>query len=144
MKEQVENPERAGKAFSAKHWQPLLDLITPLEQETSFGHVEEGESNDGVMHFPYIVESDLIIKFRETVNRLGIMVVFDWGAWKAGYDMLTDLTFDFDTTDIPTKCKLITAAIRADRFNEGFLVYTFASGQMIRILQSIRRQVNAR
>ena len=142
MKEQEANPEKDGKTFSAKHWQPLLDLITPLEQETSFGHVVEGETKEGVMHFPYIVESELIGKFRETVNRLGIMVIFDWGAWKEGYDMLTDVTFDFDSTDIPTKCKLITAAIRADRFNEGFLVYTFASGQMLRILESIRRQVN--
>ena len=70
------------------------------------------------------------------------MVNFDWGAWKEGNDMLNDATFDFDNIDIPDKCRLITAVVRADRFSEGYLVACFESGLVLRILASIQRQLS--
>ncbi len=49
--------------------------------------------------------------------------------------------FDFDTLDIPEKCKLITAIERNDRFWDGALVSAFESGLISRILKSIEKQL---
>ncbi len=55
--------------------------------------------------------------------------------------MANDKNFDFDSVDIPTKCKLITAIVRNDRFCEGALVSAFESGLILKILKSIKRQL---
>lgn len=52
--------------------------------------------------------------------------------------------FDFDTIDLPTTCKLITAIVRNDRFCEGALDSAFESGFMLRILKSMEKQITGR
>ena len=49
--------------------------------------------------------------------------------------------FDHDTLDLPTKCKLITAIVRNNRFCDGVLVSAFESGLILRILKSIEKQI---
>jgi hypothetical protein len=58
--------------------------------------------------------------------------------------MAGDENFDFDTVDLLTKCKLITAIVRNDRFCEGALVSAFNSGLILRILKSIKKDVSAK
>jgi len=58
--------------------------------------------------------------------------------------MLNDKNFDFDSVDLVTKCKLITAIVRNDRFCEGALADTdladtFESGLILKILKSIQK-----
>ena len=69
------------------------------------------------------------------------MIDFDWGKWDEGREMAQNKDFDFDTVDIPTKCKLITAFVRNDRFCTGALAGAFTSGIMLRILKSIEKQL---
>ena len=75
------------------------------------------------------------------VYRLPIIISFDWGAWEEGREIASNEEFDFDTIDIPAKCKLITVIVRNDRFCDGVLVSAFESGQILRILKSIERQI---
>jgi len=93
------------------------------------------------MQMPYYAESSMISQFRKAVNMLGIMVVFDWSGWEEGWEMLRNKDFDFDSIDIPAKCKMITALIRSDRFSEGSLGAAFGSVVVLNILQSIERQL---
>ena len=70
-----------------------------------------------------------------------IIISFDWGAWEKGREIASNDDFDFDTLDLPTKCKLITAIARNDRFCEGALVSSFESGLILRILKSIEKKI---
>ena len=56
--------------------------------------------------------------------------------------MARDENFDFDSTDLITKCKLITAIVRNDRFCEGALVAAFESGLILKILKSMEKEVS--
>lgn len=76
-----------------------------------------------------------------------------FGAWKGGRQVGNSFTapwcelsadYDFDSLDLVTKCKLITAIVRSDRFSEGALVSAFNSGVVLRILKSIEREVTAK
>jgi hypothetical protein len=55
--------------------------------------------------------------------------------------MLEGKTFDFNTIDIPTKCKLFSMIIRNDRFCQGYLESTFENGIILGILKSIEKQL---
>ncbi|MBE0660910.1 MAG: hypothetical protein IH597_00450 [Bacteroidales bacterium] len=57
--------------------------------------------------------------------------------------MASNPNFDFNTIDIPAKCKLITAIVRSDRFCDGALIEAFESGLMLRILTSIKAQLES-
>lgn len=58
--------------------------------------------------------------------------------------MLQDESFSYDSIDIPFKYKLITIIVRSERFFEGVLVGAFESGQMLKILKSIERQITSK
>ncbi len=70
-----------------------------------------------------------------------IIISFDWGSWDEGRKIIADVNFNFDTIDIPEKCKLITAIVRNDRFCEGTLIAAFESGFMLKLLKSIKKQL---
>ena len=73
-----------------------------------------------------------------------IMISFDWQSWVEGEKIANDETFDFDEIDILTKCKLITALVRNNRFCEGYLVGVFESGMVLKILKSIEKQITVK
>jgi hypothetical protein len=79
--------------------------------------------------------------FNELIYNIGIIVDFNWGAWDGGRQILRNLNFDYNSIDIPTKCKLITAISRNDRFCEGALASEFKNGNILKILKSIDLQL---
>ena len=130
-------------SYDRRNWQPLLDLIPEIELTNKFWEIAGGEKNDkGDIQMPYYMDSPIVEKFRESVVELGIIISFDWSNWDDGRKIARNKEFDYDSIDIPTKCKLITAIVRNDRFCEGALVAAFDSGLILKILQSIDRQLN--
>lgn len=127
--------------FSDLDWRPLLDLIPEIEKKEI-----EGAENDekGVITMSYLVEPSLVSRFQKIVYDLPIMISFDWGSWDEGRKMVNDKDFDFDSIDIPKKCKIITAIVRNNRFCEGVLVSAFESGLILKILKSIKCQLNTK
>jgi hypothetical protein len=107
-------------SYNKAHWQPMLDLIPEIEASNRVIHI-----------------------FQHLADTMGIMISFDWGSWQDGKDMLEGKTFDFNTIDIPTKCKLISMIIRNDRFCQGYLESTFKNGIILGILKSIEGQLGA-
>ena len=131
-------------ALAYQDWQPLLALIPEIEKTSTFGAWAGGDRNEeGSIQFPYCVPSTLVSKFLEIVYSIPIVISFDWMSWDEGKEMANDGSFDLDATDLVTKCKLITATVRSDRFCEGALVSAFRSGLILRVLKSIKKQVAA-
>jgi hypothetical protein len=128
--------------YTKQQWKPLLELIPFIENAPNFGEFEESQSiADGIHTFTYRSVSDLVSKFLEIVYAIPVIIDFDWGSWVEGIRIAKDIGFNYDTIDIPTKCKLITTFVRNDRFFEGALVEVFESGLMLKILKSIENQI---
>ena len=92
---------------------------------------------------PYYEPASVVSRFLEIVYDIPIMISFDWGSWDDGERMVNDEKFDFDTIDLVTKCKVVTALVRNDRYCEGTLVSAFESGLILEILRSIEREISA-
>ncbi len=132
-------------AYTLSDWKPLLDLIQRIESQISFSQRRDkvrSETNSIIL--PLSVEAQIVSEFREIVYQIPIMIDFDWSGWDEGRKMAKDEHFDYDSVDIPTKCKVITAFVRNDRFCEGALASAFQRGTILKILKSIERQLSIR
>lgn len=127
-------------AITYRDWQPLLALIPEIENTSDFGDWFGGDKDEeGFIQIPYCVPAPVISQFLEVVYAIPIIISFDWVAWEEGRKIARDEGFDFDTVGLVTKCKLITAVVRNDRFCEGALVSSFESGLIFKILKSIEK-----
>ena len=137
-----ENYEEVINSYNKQDWQQLLDLIPEIENTSKFGELAGLEKDEnGVMTMPFIKEEPIVIRFHYIVSELPIMICFDWINWSKSMQKVKDNNFDFNTIDIPTKCKLITAIVRQNRFHDGALVSAFESGLILKILKSIQKQI---
>ncbi len=138
----TENYIEKINAFTQEDWKPLLDLIPELEKTKKFGEFQgPTEDEAGVLTFPFCLNGQLIDRFLDIVYQMPIIINFNWGGWDEGRNMARNPDFDFNTIAIPTKCKLITAIVRNDRFCDGALVEAFESGWMLKVLKSIKQQL---
>ena len=129
--------------YTKKDWLPLLKLIPMIEGTKEFDFVREGiQSEDGFDTMPYTENAEIVSGFIDVVHDIPVIISFDWGSWNEGRRIARDEKFDFNTIDIPAKCKLITAIVRNDRFYEGALVNAFESGLILRIIKSIEKQLD--
>ena len=131
------------KSYSINDWQPLLDLIPEIGKVEKFGDDSEAMKlleQDIIDMNPY-VEHEVVEKFREACYNIPIIIDFNWGSWDEGREMVSDENFNYDSIDIPTKCKIITAIVRNDRFCSGRLVEAFETGMMLKVLKSIQKQL---
>jgi len=132
-------------SLTHQDWKPLLALIPKIENTSTFGEWSGGTAEEeGVIHFPYCMPEPIVAQFLEVVYAIPIIIGFDWGAWDEGRKIASDENFDLDSTDLLTKCKLITAIVRNDRFCEGASVSAFESGLILKILKSIEKAVSAK
>ena len=121
-------------ALTPKEWQPLFALIPEIEKSTVFE-----ECTDKACY-----PAPIVYQFLEAVYTIPIMIAFDWVHWDKGRKIARNPDFDFNTLDLVTKCKLITAIVRSDRFSEGALVAAFESGLILKILKSIEKEVTTK
>ena len=130
-------------SYTALDWKPLLDMIPEIAVTTDFGSVDEALDFEktGVLYMSPYIKSEITMKFLDVVYGIPIAIDFNWGAWDEGRKIVSDENFDYDTIDIPEKCKIITAIVRNDRFCDGRLIEAFESGMMLKVLRSIEKQV---
>jgi hypothetical protein len=141
----AENYTEKINAFTKQDWKPLLDLIPEIERTEEFGEYHGSEEiKEGEHTFPVWFNGELINRFLDMAYEMPIIIGFNWGAWDEGREMARNPDFDFNSIDIPTKCKLITAIVRNDRFHDGALIEAFESGLMLKILTSIRAQLESK
>jgi hypothetical protein len=130
-------------SYTKHQWKPLLDLIPKIEKVEKFGDDTEAMKllEKGIITMNPYVEHEIVAAFRQACYTIPLIIDFDWHSWDEGREMVSDNNFDYDTIDIPTKCKIITAIVRNDRFCSGRLVDAFDTGMMLKLLKSIRRQL---
>jgi len=131
------------KSYSKNDWLPLLDLILKIEKVEKFGDDTEAMKllEQGILDMNPYVEHEIVEEFRQACYAIPIMIDFNWGAWDEGRKIVSNEDFDYDTIDIPTKCKIITAIVRNDRFCSGRLVEAFETGMILKVLKSIQKQL---
>ncbi|HNQ68528.1 MAG TPA: DUF6508 domain-containing protein [Bacteroidales bacterium] len=130
-------------SLSKKDWRPLLDLIPKIEKVGKFGDNTKAMKllEQGILVMDPYVEHPIVQQFRDLVYSIPVIIDFNWGKWDEGRRIVSDEDFDYDSINILTKCKIITAIVRNDRFCSGRLVEAFESGMILKILISIRKQL---
>ena len=121
------NYQEKIKSYSISELKPLLDLIPEIENTKNFDEMAGGVTENGITSLPYSNHSEVVLRFLKAVYDIPIIISFDWGSWNEGREIANDESFDFESIDIPTKCKLITAFVRNDRFCDGALIEVFES-----------------
>ncbi|MCX6359364.1 MAG: DUF6508 domain-containing protein [Armatimonadetes bacterium] len=135
----------AIRAYTLEDWQPLFALIPAIEAAmVSDAWDGGGASQDDTPDLAMYTQEPLVSQFITIVNDIPIMIGFDWARWDAGRAMVAGGPFDYDSVDLVTKCKLISAIVRNDRFCDGALASSFASGIMYKIIRSIEDEVRGR
>ena len=131
-------------SYTEQDWKPLLDLIRKIEKVNKFGDDTKAMKlwEKGIIDMHPYAEHEIVEEFREICYDIPIIIDFDWGSWDEGRKIVSNENFDYDTIDIPTKCKIITAIMRNDRFCDGVLISYFESGFMLKVLKSIHKQIN--
>ncbi len=137
-------------AYTILDWKPLLDFIPIFESHRRLvmdaNDDEEFLGEYGTFYYP--VPSDVIFKFQRVVTLISIIVDFDWKGWTEGWDIILEdhhkIDFDFDSIDIPTKCKIITAIVEYEKINKcGIIQELFKNGFIFLLLISLKRQLQA-
>lgn len=126
-------------AYTHQDWYPLFILIPKIENTSKFSKPILDENGAETL---YDEKAPIVSQFLKIVYDIPILVIFNWQEWKVGREIINTKNFNFESIDIPTKCKLITAIVRYDRFCEGSLVSEFESGIILKILKSIEKQIN--
>jgi hypothetical protein len=125
-------------------WDKLFALLPEIQQTAKFGTLEGGEPNEnGVAHMPFWKSAQVVGDFVRVFYDLDLGVDFDWTSWTEGERMLNDESYDYTTLDTITLCKLLTAIIRADRFDDGYLIVNFENGVVPKIIRAIQHNVES-
>lgn len=128
------------KTLQPKEWERLFELIPQIESTSKFGEFHFSNSDAGLNVFPYWNPTQIVEKTFEQIFELKLTPDFDWPIWEEGKIMLTDAAFDFTKLDLVTLCKLLTTIIRADKFNDGYLISFFETGIMSKNYQGFERK----
>jgi len=130
-----ELPERLV-TLKPTDWQRLFDLLPQMESAKTFLQLPPDPNT-----FPPFYNADLTDKVIGVCYDLGIVPSFDWTTWRKGMEMLRNADTDFAALDVVTLCKLLTVAIRSDRFSDGFIAGLFHQGVMQRIFRALQLAV---
>lgn len=123
--------------IGSDEWDKFFGLIPEIEKTNGFSFTPEIDTLKGPT--PLKVVQDFLYLFHE----LDLKVVFGWASWTEGHNILNQQTFNFEMLDTYTLYKLLTTIVRADRFNEGFLISRFEDGTVLKILKAIRNDQEA-
>jgi len=119
-------------------WRPILAYIPRIQSTVSFG-----EYRPMAAMFPYWRAADIVIDFAKDCEAKGVMILFDWMNFVHAQAQLNAISRDFTHWDILGLCKLLTAILRGDRFNEGLLIQAFQKGLILDILLALDEKLKA-
>ena len=124
-------------------WAPLFELIPEIEATKQFGEMIGGEMlEDGTVKLPYFEPAEIVSIFAEIVISLDLIPDWNWIEWEEGDDILCNEGQDYEKLRIVVLCQLLILIVRADEFDEGFMVSNFEDGTVLKILKALRRKIN--
>jgi len=136
-----ENNEKV-RALKQDEWQLLFKLIPELEKTEVFAVYEEGRTlEDGTVELPYTETTEIVGDLIDAVITLDFVPGWNWVDWEEGDDILCEPEQNYSKLMIVTLCKLLTMIVRADEFDEGFLVSNLEDGTVLNILKALKRKI---
>lgn len=123
--------------YTIADWQAFLEVVKQINQTKEFGQLIESKGQI----FDYYEYANSIQNLEKIFYNMPLLVVFSWSAWEEGKQMYNNSSFDWDSVDLGIKCKIVTALIRSERFNEGTLMAGFEEGKIQRILNSMQNDI---
>ncbi|MBK9152572.1 MAG: hypothetical protein IPM26_17025 [Saprospiraceae bacterium] len=121
-----------------KNIHQLKELVCQIETSGDFGKLNLPEKTpEGTLGFPYWEESEPVRLFRKLACDIPLLIEYDWASWQDGRQILQNHPEIPENMGIIPLCKLITMIIRADRFNEGFMIQQFENGNILRVLRAL-------
>lgn len=131
-------------SLNQSDWERLFALLPEIESSEKFGEIKGGErQDDNTLTFPYWDSMEIVDKTFKVINELNLTPIFAWTTWKEGKIILNDKSFDYSILDTITLCKLLTTIIRADRFNDGFLISCFDRGVIAKIIKGLKNNIQS-
>jgi hypothetical protein len=141
MANKSENNEKV-RALTQVEWQLLFNLIPEIEATEHFAEIEEGKTlEDGTFELPYFQPVEIVGDLIDIVISLDLIPGWNWVDWEEGDDILSEVEPNYSKHKIITLCKLLIMIIRADEFDEGFLVENLEDGTVLNILKALKRKV---
>lgn len=126
--------------LSNTDWKRLFDMIPRIESSEDFGEFKQFEKDsDGITQFPFLVKSKLVDEFIDLMYELNLVVIFNWSDWTIGKAIIEK--GNYEKQDTITLLKILTTFIRADRFNDGFLVSRFEDRTIEIILKELKKNI---
>lgn len=122
-------------------WSPVLAFLPRFEDPHFVAgrwHSKTEMRTDGTLGLPWASLSDDVISFVNTLYEQGVIVSFDWPAWKEARGRR--LYFDADAfaeSSLDDMRRMLTMLVRQDRFVEGLLLAQIEKGTISRILQRV-------
>lgn len=123
---------RSDPPLTGDHILAVLSFLPGFENP-SFSPGEWVTSEGSLPYFDYSPE---VLSFEKTLYANGFIQPYNWSQWFEGM-LLVDHPELLHKASLQTLRKLLTAHVRADRFNEGYLADIFESGHMLSILKRL-------
>jgi Family of unknown function (DUF6508) len=138
----LQNFEQHLQTLAKSDWEKLFNLLPENEGSKKFGEVKRGNPKNGSsISFPYLDDTEVVDDVLEKIYELQLLPVFDWTSWEEGKSLINNHANDYTHLDTITLCKLLTTIIRADKFNDGFLVMNFENGVIPKILKAMQNNL---
>lgn len=130
------------RVLNQLEWAPLFELIPEIEATKQFGEMVGGEMlEDGTVKLPYFEPAEIVSVFAEVVISLDLLPEWNWVEWEEGDDILCNEEQDYEKLRIVVLCQLLILIVRADEFDEGFMVSNFEYGTVMKILKALQRKI---
>ena len=130
------------RVLNQLEWAPLFELIPVIEATEQFGEMVGGEMlEDGTVKLPYFEPAEIVSIFSEAVISLDLVPDWNWVEWEEGDDILCNEDQDYEKLRIVILCQLLILIVRADEFDEGFMVSNFEDGTVLKILKALQRKI---
>ncbi|NWJ51111.1 MAG: hypothetical protein HXX14_09605 [Bacteroidetes bacterium] len=141
MAQSGENNQKI-RVLNQLEWAPLFELIPEIEATEQFGEMVGGEMlEDGTVKLPYFEPAEIVSVFAEVVISLDLVPGWNWVEWEDGDDILCNEDQDYEKLRVVILCQLLILIVRADEFDEGFMVSNFEDGTVLKILKALQRKI---
>ena len=117
----------------------FLESLAAIPSEELIGNCSHGA---GTSEDPIVIclrEHPVLGQFRAALYRNSFIQVFGWPSWhqQEGWRYVKDSAL-LKSADLETCIKLLTVAVRADRFSEGHLAAMVRNGHVPAVLARLR------
>ncbi|AUC84394.1 hypothetical protein CW731_03360 [Polaribacter sp. ALD11] len=99
--------------------------------------IEKTKIENGVFPNLYRADDKIRNNFITLYRKHNWQIIFDWTIWDEGKIISRNKNFNYSTINFETKCKLLTAIVRNDRFYDGAIIEALNSGLILKILKTI-------